>query len=249
MANAPTILKKIYVTLDCLLDTRMGALTLADPDFAHAVVTSGTYFNREEDLFKSPKHGVLSKENFNLFYHSRINDLLRVSLRTKMHQFITTLRSRFAMISISTPNQTHLEVEINAYPFVLSTEETAQILRIISYRLGSEMRVTMTRLSPEQITIDHVQKNYCAMIMYHYYEWLNLHEQAIRNTPIKSTGLYVPRLYFGEPPTHDQLKEFADHNTNPFDFQQNVLGPLVLIQYIPVEWYCIDLPEKLKTAA
>jgi hypothetical protein len=236
-------LKKVYISLDSLLDTRLGALNCIDAGFAFDIATGGAYFEREQDSFTTASGGTLGPEKFRAYYSANRQKVVRASIKTKMHEFLGELCMQFVKQTLGTPHYAAVEIEVNMHPYRLSQAEASDIVSVLAYYLGLQYTITAVSLSPEQLTLDHVRENYCAMIMYDYHEWLNLHDLAIRKKPLKEVCLYLPKLYFGPVPSAKDLQSFADHSTTPFELSQHVLAPLVLVQYLPISLYCADIPE------
>ena len=235
-------LKKIYVDLESLLDTRMGTLAVLDTAFAYEITTAPAYFTREQDAF-SGEAGTLTAPEFAELYAATKEHALRSSIKTKMHRFVGELCHQFTVHALGGPHHLAVEVEINTAPFDLTEAETLEIVRTIAYYLGEQYTVRAVCIPLSALSVTRVREEYCAMVMYTYHEWLNLHEREIRRTPLKEVCLYVPRLYFGAPPSTHELSALTERGTDAFEWSQHVLGPLVLVQYLPMLWYCLEIPE------
>jgi hypothetical protein len=250
MTVSSKYVKKVYITLDSLLDTRMGGLACIDATFAFDVTTSSNYFEREQDSFTTPAGGTLSREKFQAYCAMHRQQIVRASLKTKMHGFLGELCMQFVKQTLGTPHYSAVEIELNLYPYQLNRMEVGEIVSVLAYYLGQQYTISTVYLSNEQLTLENVRENYCAMILYDYHEWLNLYDLAIRKKPLKEVCLYVPKLYFSQVPTVEEIKSFSEHNTTPFELSQHVLAPLVLVQYLPISLYCADIPlQTLATAA
>lgn len=243
MQENPNVSKKLYVALDCLLDTRLGALVTISPDFAFEVTSQPSYYQREQDLFSSPAFGTLSVEKLGEVQTQLQQTVLKNSMMTRMYRFVRELASQFVLRGIGTPYTMAVQIEVNTYPYVLNAEETQAALQALAYRMGEQFEVSLVHKSPAEMGLSSVRQNYAAMVMYRYHDWLNLHDLEIKKKPLKEVILYVPRLYFGEPPNAEALASFAEHNTAPFELSQQVLAPLVQLQYLPIALYCVDTPS------
>ena len=240
--NTQTNTAKIYASLDSLLDMRQGALVLLDNDLAYQITTSEDYFVREEDKFSSPKYGTLSKEMLSRLLKDRADSIVGISLRTKMHRFIKDLIKQLKGQAGSTPYHTTVAVEVNTYPCLLSSEEYEELNKTLRKLLGEGFPITIIRKSEEQLSYQYVKDNYRCVVMYDYIRWMNTYDKEIKKSPLKEVCFYVPRLYFGTPPTTEQLEELAKHNTDPFAFMAEAMMPLVPMQFLPIALYCVDIP-------
>lgn len=235
-------LAKVYVSLDCLLDTRLGALSLINSDFCYEVTTAKSYFMREEDSFKTKKMGQLSKGVFKEIIRTKKQEIVRNSLKTKMHGFIRELCTKLFFEAMSTPFHSGVEIDVNVYPYEFNESEARALIESLVICLGKEFSINLISKTHKQLDVAQVRENYRCVIMYEYHEWINLYDTEIKKKPLRDTGFYVPRLYFGQLPSGEELKTFAENNTDPFSFSQQILAPLVLIQYLPIALFCADSP-------
>ena len=240
-AEKPT---HVYVSLDSLLDMRLGTLTLMDTTFAFEVSTDERYYTREEDLFASADMGTLTKKTFAHVHETLRDQVVRNSIRTRMFEFLEQLMQKLFFDALGTPFHSQVGIEVNTYPYVLDEEEAALTLESIAQLLDGRFTVRLIHLSPAELTVTMAAERYRAMVMYSYHEWLNLHDEEVRKkTLFDRTGLYVPRLYQGHVPTQAELQEFARNNTEPFMLLEKVLAPFVTIQYLPAALFSAAIPS------
>lgn len=240
--NAQTNTAKIYVALDCLLDMRLGAMVLLDDEFAFEVSTQESYYLREEDYFVSKKYGALGKEMLSKLLRQRADDILPNSLKTRLPKFIFDLGKRLKDQAHNTPYHTDMAIEVNTYPCSLTQEELATLLRVIKECIGGDYPISLIHKSDELLTYRYVKDNYRCVVMYDYKNWMNLYDKEIKKSPLKETCFYVPKLYFGTPPAREALLELEKHRTDPFSFMEEIMMPLVPIQFLPIALFCADIP-------
>ena len=245
MAASEKQLTKVYVSLDSLLDTRLGALALINTDFCFDVTTQKEYYSRQEDLFKTPAMGELSKLVFNDILLTHKQNIFRNSLKTKMPVFIRELCTKLFFQAMSTPFQSGVEIDVNIYPYQPNEAEVEGLLQALVECFGKEFSINLINKNNKQLTIEEVRQNYRCMVMYNYHEWMNVYENEIKKKPLRETGFYVPRLFFGIPPNEETLLHFENNNVDPFLFTQQIFAPLVPIQYLPIALYCADTPDNL----
>lgn len=236
-------LTKLYISLDSLLDTRLGTLTVLNAQFAFDVSTSEAYYLREEDLFATPTQGALKKETFAKVAKAKQALILRNSLSTRILEFVDQLMHTLFYQALNTPYHSGVAIDVNTYPYVLSDEEQVAMLESLVLKLKGRYTINLIHKSNEELHVDTVRETYRAMVMYHYHEWLNMYDAQIKKKSLKdNTGLFVPRLYQGHVPSDEELVEFAKHRTDPFSFLQRILMPFVLLQYLPVALYSAATP-------
>lgn len=233
--------KKIYISLDSLIDTRLGVLNTIDVDFAIDVVSDKKYFNREIDSFVDSKGDVLSNELYSKV-SKKYSYVLSNSVKTKMFIFLMQLCHAHIQQALTSPVKATLEIDINTYPYELDNNEVSKLLPVVSASIGNLFDINCIYVPYEKLTIDFITDNYNAMIMYNYHDWLNKHELALKRKPVKGLVVYVPKIYFGQVPDKDDLKKLSDEGTDAFAFTKKILSPLIEIDYLPINLYCIDSP-------
>ena len=251
------IIKRLYVSSDALFDLRQGTLATIDPDFAASVTTKKDYYTRVEDLFysndKAPNtdepYGGLDKECFNSILNIHKEVVIRNSIMTKILELVVSLYGAFAKQAISTPTLTGVEIIFNLHPFNFTDEEINEIFECIRLRLGNACNFTIVNINIENITISDLKENYVALIMYDYTNWLNhiLNDKTEKSKlhDLVNVGLYVPRIFTSRKFTTEEEAEFTRNNTNGFKFMQDVIEPFINIQFVPIAFYCVNLPTNL----
>jgi hypothetical protein len=234
--------KKLYVSLDSLLDTRLGVLNTIDVDFATDVTLKESYFTRVSDTFKNSKGNELNKELFNKVLNELKELVLRNSFKTKMHVFLVQLCYAINIKYLEVPVPYSFSIDINTYPFTLNDNEIKDLLESIVSLIGKDFDINVVSLAPNQLTIDYVKDNYQAMIMYNYHDWLNLHNENLKKKKLTEVTLYVPKIYFGSIPSKNDLEELDKVNKDPFDFNKEILRPILSIEYLPISLYSVDIP-------
>lgn len=247
--------QKVYVGLDTVLDLRLGALVAVYPDFAVAVTTSENYFLREDDVFGSDTLDQRTQRPFGVMpldMLKKVTDhlgkkVVQAAMKTKINKFVRQLCATHWQAVLKQGQEIHPSIEINLWPYQFSKEELVSLQQVLSGYFGAPFAVSLIDLPPKRLTIDEVSKTYFAMVMYHYAEWVNAHDVALRKTPLRSTGLYVPRLYFEGKPPKEKLQDLIDNHADPFEEIGRALSPFLPVQYLPVAFFCADLPYNLES--
>lgn len=234
--------KKIYVSLDSILDTRLGTLTIINPDFAFDVSTKPEYFTREIDEFETAKAGKLDKEIYNLTIEKFKDKIIRSSIVTRMFVFISKLINHYIQQVIHTPLLAGIELEINTFPYEFSDVEIKELHESIVSVIGDVVKVNFVHLSLDSISLAYAKQNYVAMIMYTYHEWYNKHSEEIKKNPTKELVVYAPRIYFGHLPTEEELALNKDSDKDPFELTQQMISLVLPIEYMPIAFYCANTP-------
>jgi hypothetical protein len=206
----------ILVMIDCLLDTRLGTIAKLDTELARKVVSSETYFTREEDRFEGV-NDILFKNA----YLTRDKSTLTHSVMTAMVSgWLRGMINQLKEQALTGPEHDRVRVDVNIYPYQFSDEEKDELCKVLKFRLDGEnadpafghlLTVEVIDKPIEQLTPQFCKASYGAMVMYDPWTWMNTHfypevfETAIR---LPEVLLYAPRIYFDRKPTAAELKEF-----------------------------------------
>lgn len=232
----------IYITLDSLLDTRLGTLIKINNKFAFNVSNNEKYYNRQIDDFEDDELGSLSKDNYDKVYSTFKNEIIHLSLKTKMYKFLKELCGILLEKTIATPYGSDIEVHVNIHPFNLNDEEIKLLSKAISFHLNNLYSVKIINISLEDLNCKHVKENYCAMIMYNYGEWMNLHQLQMQKREVKNVALYIPRINFVRLLTEEEVKDCTTDQGDIFDTLSIIVREFITMQFLPISLYCADLP-------
>lgn len=241
-------IKAILVNLDCLLDTRQGALLTISPDLALDVTSKPGYCERSIDRFEYSS-GHITKETLNQVRDAKPAVVLRNSIRTRMTEFLLELIMRYQIQASTTPWFSVLEVHINVAPFDFNEEERMALLQAIDALLqGSTTTLKVVSITDAQLTAARVKDDYVAMIRYDWVDWLNQHTQGIIRNPLKDVAMFVPRLQIRgdlkQVAAHD-LKQIEERAGGPFELLSKILSPLLGLQFLEPRLFCGVSPLNL----
>jgi len=225
---------KILVSLDCILDTRIGTLRRIDEELAKRVMLSDTYHTRDVDAFEH-----ITKDAFKEAYAKRDEDTLTLSLLTNMHSLLKHFIGVLLKENLQKPYYDGVEIVVNLYPYMLSKDVQDEIRKSISVLVNELAEVTLIDYGLDQLSPYHCKSNYRMMIMYDYNEWLNYNAALFAGTQMPEVSLFVPALYFAEKPTDEKLKELCKDNAHPFEAIEMITAPLIDISLIDVSHFSI----------
>lgn len=246
-------LEKLYVSLDAVLDMRQGVLNFLSSEFAFAVTTQPEYFQREEDVFGSAAlasfnqqpWGTLSKEDYNRVLAEQPYAVARGAVRTRIDKFIKHLCAAHLKNSLAQGFEPSIKIDLNIHGYKLSPQEGQEVERTFQHILGQFFRVRVVDVRLEDLPPDVMREHYFGMVMYDYVTWANLHGPALQKKPLTTACLYVPQIRFNGPFPQEELEACIKRNISPWEMSQKVLSGIMPIQYIPVAFFCVAVPQNL----
>lgn len=244
MANtAKKQVRKIYLASDAMWDLRQGTLTRISPEFAAAVTSEESYYTRDQDVFTVGGE-TLRADIYEGVRKRYAQEIVRMSLRTTIFEFLRSLCKEYIKHSVITPFMDDFALQLNAYPFVFSEEEQAELVAAIKNEVGEGIPVEIVYHTLDELTPSVVRERYSAMVVYHWYEWMNVHADALKRSPLLEVGVYGPRVYFldkGQIP-EDLEKELAKRNTDLFHQTELTVRPVMVLQLLPVALFSAATP-------
>lgn len=224
----------IYVELDALLDTRFGTVIQMNMELASQLATSG-YGKRESDkLSELVPH--FPDQEFKDNYKKRSTEVLKLSKMTNIIPIIKDLIDELRDTERYLPEEGNISIHVNTYPYVLSDEEQSSIRQVVSFYLGGVV-VQMVSIPPIGLMPKTIESKYSALFLYHFDQWLTLHQNALKDTKLSDILFFGPRLYVNGKPTDAELNAaYSDipKEIDPFKASEMVLSEYMSLRLIDV---------------
>lgn len=238
MRSLPT--QKILVTLDALLDTRIGTIAEFDQELAFHILTNENYHGREYDGFLSYPHNA-----FKARYKDRTEETLKHSTLTGMNFLLQHITNLISLDASKQPFHSGPEVIINFYPYQLDKEIEDRIKAAINMRMPL-VPISSINLSDENLTTEYIKENITLFISYDITHWLELNLEKLIKNPLNDLTIYTPKIYHSDLSTTEKLKELEEAENNlgdPLDVLQLMLKRLFNFVMIDVKYFSIFHPE------
>lgn len=223
----------IMVTMDALLDTRLATLFMMSPEKTQALLESGNYHSRTVDEFEG-----FDREEFKQRYAARDLHTLRHAMLTGVMRIINYFNKQTLKAILNTPLMKQSRLELNIWPYVdLPDELTVPILNALRALTGDKIDIALVNYSYEELTPSYVQSSYVAMVMYDYWNWLEVHSvnKNLVRTQIPNVALVGPQL-IKDSESAEELKY-----TNTWEIIEKYSRPYVNLQLFPIMGFSTDL--------
>jgi hypothetical protein len=215
--------QRLLVSLDVLLDTRLGALNKMNTKYPELVLAAG-WTDREGDFYEKwiPD---FDRDKFNTIYWNRgtANDVHTKSIVTGYLARLIADVKILRTASENHPMAGGVVVDINVWPYVFSDNEVATLKGAMAEYIGDGIRIEVTRIDLKGLSPKSIRGRWCSFSIYNFDEWLLMHSDALLKTPIPSVVCIAPRL----------LKKPLDADVE-MDPTLEVSGALV--EFLGVEW-------------
>lgn len=230
---------KIYVELDCLLDTRIGTVAMISEDLATQVLKNG-YHQRLEDTFKD-----VNPIEFKERYNNRNIDTLKYSTITTVIPLLRHLCTLIYEETISRPYHSGPEIILNIYPYFMTDETVTAIRSAVERWMGLMTPVTISRIEPKDLK-PVLCKDFSLMIMYDPTVWFNENLEELLKKPLRDVTLYIPKLYRNrQDKTDEEIAKDTEEVMDPFSALDLIMKPIIDINQLEVYYFSIFDPKAL----
>lgn len=226
----------IYVSLDTLFDTRLGAISLIQE------LTPGLV---KQHLQRRRDHWAINMDQFDNLYRCRDREVLRRSAISNIIYHINTALASIMLMNSQTPTGREAKLYINFHPYDLTVEERRVIIAGVASRLNYPLPIEELHYKPSDLTPGWVGTHLNFMFEYHYYEWLlnDAVTEALPKVGCHNTSLLIPDLVFRGAKTMDpSLKRLLKlKKVSVQQFMTTELAPMINLQFLPPEAFSINL--------
>lgn len=193
-------LKRIYIDLDTLLDTRLGVLNTINPEAAQRLMRSEDYWDRENDDWTKLTGGLVTTEQFNEAWQNRSGcsaEVINGSILSNIQPFVMRILTEDL---INRANQMGDEIDdvgitINVSPYMLSLDEKEDMRDIAEYLFGASTHYEIIDIPIEHVTVGLLADKFAAAITYNFLEWIRLHYEDLGRARLNCFNFIGPRIF------------------------------------------------------
>lgn len=225
----------IYVDLDCLFDTRLATLATFSIEAVENAVANG-YYSRLYDDFDG-----VDKAAFDEAYKKRSTQTLKNSLVTAVPEILKNFAKQTLVALVSTPFRRQPVAVVNTYPYRLSEEEVNLIIAGLSAATDKLLDIKVVHLAPEELTPSFIKANFVQVVMYSYWEWLDIHAENGNLTQVQCPNITL----IGPAIVKDKDAAKALTGQDVFSALESYVGLFIKLTLFPINVYCVDL-QRLK---
>lgn len=220
----------LCIELDCLVDTRFSTLATFDKEIVKKVLLKN-YHDRKIDDFPG-----IDKEEFKKRYKERDKLVLKNAIGTPLVQMVTEFSRETQSLIENTPHHFIPRIWINTYPYLLSPEEEKVLLNSFSEISEGKAIVELIFKSKEELTPSFVKNEISILVLYEYYEWLEIHSQNenFKKITCPQVTLIGPAIYFKSLPTAKDLQLEKEAKVNAFRAMELTAAPLIGLVLLPI---------------
>ena len=231
---------QLYVSLDSLIDTRLGTISKIDKDLVSKILLDGKYHTRDEDVFEG-----IDKEVYNDLYKKRDVLTLANSLLTNMMPLLRHLIGKLNEQAIVSPYHEGGKVVVNLYPYKLTKEEQNEMGNAITAWIHDLAPVSFINYSPTELTPIYCKNTFSLMVMYDYQDWLEGNSELFLSTQMPEITMFVPAIYFVNKPSEEELERITRESMSPLNAIQTLAKGIIDLMLIDVTYFSIVSKDKI----
>lgn len=215
----------LFIELDALLDTRIGALLKLGFDTVEKVLQEN-YIERLSDNFKN-----IDLKLFRQYYKERDKTILKNSVVTPMSIIINDFVKKTSKQNLTSPTVFKPKVILNIYPYELKKEEIQNLLYVLVNITDKLADIEIVNMAYEEISPSYLSLETSILILYEYHIWLET-QTKIGNFKTKACpeiSLLGPAIYFTE--------EKIITDKNPFIAIEELTAPFIKLKLLPIKYF------------
>lgn len=228
---------RVLISLDCLLDTRMGALSQVSPGYADALWRDERYWERLVDDF-DPFCGAGATLLYEERYRRRDLSTLKASRMTHAILELRRICSELEYAIVTDPELEGAEIHINLDPYEMPEEDAEDIRRWVAIDTLGGIPVYTTRVSLKDLTIAAIREHWDLVILYDFNAWLDIQTPSFRDgerAPRKN--MIVPGLFRNRLPKPEDLVDIHGRKRDPFEETKKVMTEFVSLNFWPAVYF------------
>lgn len=238
-------MKKILVSLDGLLDTRLGLISQLNPTVAERFLLpeSDEYFKRINDDVVYNALGI-TKTMWFQYYTKRDVSTLMASVVTHIPQVINTIIKMYHDSNEHALSDLDVVLYVNTYPYELINEELCLLEDILLDAMPLLKEIKFTPYTFKSLTPKFIKSNFDYVIMYNYDLWTQIHVTELKKILMPKVHFFIPRLFQREP-TQDEFAGSPEFEKlwklDPFKVMECILAPKMGLTYIAASDFATSL--------
>lgn len=234
--------RRIYIQLDALLDTRLGALWELDPELCDRVIANG-YHGRVIDnysmLVPEINHAAWLER-----YTNRTAETLVNSRLTSVNAVLDGMLRSMEAELITSPNVDGLEVVVNTHPYELSDAETEALKDCVQTFTGTLVGIRTISQPNVSLTFAQIKQSFDIVFMYDFHEWISkVNPDDMTANKVPGVKLIVPALYEKEIPAERDLRLYNGNQDGPFAELELSLQEFISLHYWDAGMFSVLIPE------
>ncbi len=226
---------RIYLSLDSILDTKLGCIAQHNPELATALLKKGKWSTRLNDNWP----GMLTNKQFREWYDARDIETLKHSVLTNMNFFLKRLIKDNITHTVHTRTNDRVVFELNIWPYKSPDEEFIEMLvECIRFHSYSAASIVVISAEPKDLTPEYVRSRYKVVVMLDYIAWIKTHSSFFEKRGIPEVILVAPAVL-------DDSADFAEMKKQKItpslaiDETTKLLQSLINLRPHPISLFCI----------
>nr|DAT15821.1 MAG TPA: hypothetical protein [Caudoviricetes sp.] len=246
-------MKTIYVSLDELLDTRLGFVSLYNEELVQKWLQEDNH-----EFFLRHHESVLwsalgwDEATWNERWDNRDVETLRNSIITHIPSIIMGIIHDYVLSGEESLANTNVTLVVNTAPYYLTDDEIEEYRKLLEEYFATVNEVKMIRRDLDRLDYLFVRSQFDYVFMYEYNKWLKLHEHDLSDKVMTNVTFFIPRLFYKLPNfTEEELaNEDFKHllDLDVFKVMEYVTAVKIPVKHLPVSDFSIALRKPYRRA-
>lgn len=228
---------RVMVSLDALLDTRLGLIHQKFPE-AMDTMQLGTFTQREIDGFS-----WCPPTDFRTLWDARDDEVLAHAYMTGIYGVLWSILEGAYQDSLEQPFTNRALLIVDLAPYTFSTEEQESLKEALTIKFGHLAEIKFIRVGIEKLSVAYIRQNFEVMVLYEFSHWLHTHQaEFTEKDRLPFVKCFAPRLFYEKLPSSSEYYH-EGRIVDPFEELRKVMLPLLDVMFIHAEVFSILTPS------
>ena len=235
--------QSLLITIDVLLDTRLGAMSQVSDDMRSKVINDPKrrYWKRVIDDFDEVAGQGMTFLAMNQ-YKNRNVETLKVSFPTEMLVELNFIALKMIAALIGDPLVDNIEIVINTHPYVdLTPEEKEGIMNALRFHMEEPIPIRCVSRSLEELTLADIRANWEMVFLYDFADWWKIHHATFASGDCiraPQHKMVAPALFHGSLPTRQDLM-VDGVQIDPFDIIRMDMAEFIGLEFWDAQYFSL----------
>lgn len=244
MSTTSQNIKKLYLDIDSLIDTRLSILNALAPNYVKCLDLDA-FASRNTDVVDIQEMTPIAWRHA---WKTRHEGYLNPNLTTRILEIVAERFSDYMVGEISPATIPIQWMDLNIYPYYLPDNQRDDLEALLEIVLNYRVKVRVIRKPFTEINLHFLRDNYHTAIMYNFGDFIRNLDDPSKYIQVLSTVIITPKL-LENPPDFSKIedKELLEHieQYGIFRSSEHALNDMLTIRFIDTAFFTWDFRKYL----
>lgn len=206
-------MKRIFVSMDELLDTKLGMAAIINQDKVAEWLAdeNGAYFKRMHDSWIAEQLGM-SYDEWKQRWLNRTVEVPQGSIMTHVPEIINDIIKDYRNSTVESLGTMRVVLIVNTYPYHFNEEDIRDLEELFYDIFPTVNEIQFKYFALKDINYNYLKNNVDVFFIYDYNDWIEANLKEVKVKYMPGVEIFAPRLFHRIPDN----QEVESLNKDPF---------------------------------